>query len=381
MKYILMHKAIEVAELTIDETHGDISSIDKIQNPEHFPIGIFSKGRADRKELNDWWKGRSIPASRNGLAETLEKIGEKDIMSVVLKGYGLSLSDHYWAKPEGTDIQWEQVNFFDNDFSEDIGNLLFGGEVPDKIDFHSPDNTSDGWLKKRWKISNGERVLIKGGSNPFQQEPFNEVIASDLMCELGMSCVRYEAVWQDGYPYSVCRNFVTKDTELVSAHRIMRIKNKPNHENACQHFVSCCKEAGLDAVPFLDRMLTADYLIANEDRHFNNFGLLRNPDTLEFVGFAPIYDSGTSLCYNRNAMQFEHYESKPFYTDYEKQLTLVTSFEWFSPEKAETALRKMGDTLNESIAHGFITDERVKQLCSFVGHKLENICEIGELKK
>ena len=381
MKYILMHKATPVAELTIDETHGGISSIDKIQNPEHFPIGVFSKGRADRKELNDWWKGRSIPASRNGLAETLEKIGEKDIMSVVLKGYGLSLSDHYWVKPEGTDIQWEQVNFFDNDFSEDIGNLLFGGEVPDRIDFHSPDNTSDGWLKKRWKISNGERVLIKGGSNPFQQEPFNEVIASELMCELGMNCVRYEIVWQDGYPYSVCRNFVTKDTELVSAHRIMRIKKKPNHENTYQHFVSCCKEAGLDAVPFLDRMLTTDYLIANEDRHFNNFGLLRNPDTLEFIGFAPIYDSGTSLCYNRNAMQFERYESKPFYTDCEKQLTLVTSLAWFSPEKAETALRKMGDTLNESIAHGFTTDERVKQLCSFAEHKLENICEIAESKK
>lgn len=377
MRYFLMHKTVEVAELTIDESHGGISSIDKVQNSEHFPVGVFTKGKADRKELNDWWSGRSIPASRAGLTEALEKIGERDIMTVVLKGYGLSLSDHYWIKPEGTDIQWEQVNFFDHDFSEDMGNLLFGGELPERVDFHSPDNTSDGWLKKRWKISNGERLLIKGGSNPYQQEPFNEVIASDLMGELGVSCVRYDVVWQDGYPYSVCRNFVTKDSELVPAQRIMRMRKKSNDESVYQHFISCCKDAGLDAVPFLDRMLTVDYLIANEDRHFNNFGLLRNPDTLEFTGFAPIYDSGTSLCYNRNAMQFNRYESKPFYTDCEKQLSLVTSFAWFSGKKARKTIDRMGDRLAESVAHGFMTDERVKQLLSFAEQKLENVCRLS----
>lgn len=381
MKCVLMHKTIEVAELTIDESHGGISTVDKIQNPEHFPIGVFSKGRADKKELNDWWRGRSIPASRNGLAETLEKIGEKDIMAVVLKGYGLSLSDHYWVKPKGADIQWEQVNFFDNDFSEDIGNLLFGGEVPNKINFLAPENTSDGWLKKRWKISNGERFLIKGGSNPFQQEPFNEVIASDLMRELGVNCVRYDVIWQDDYPYSVCSNFVTKDTELVSAHRFMQMKKKPNHENTYQHFLSCCKEKGLDAVPFLDQMLTVDYLIANEDRHFNNFGLLRNPDTLAFTGFAPIYDSGTSLCYNRNAMQFNRYESKPFYADCEKQLALVTSLKWFSEKKAKQALDRIGDTLAESVEHGFMEEGRVKQLISFSKQKLESVCKLEKAKE
>jgi hypothetical protein len=43
----------------------------------------------------------------------------------VEKGLGLSLSDHYWFKPVKSDFTWEQVNHFDNDFSEDIGNYLF----------------------------------------------------------------------------------------------------------------------------------------------------------------------------------------------------------------------------------------------------------------
>lgn len=46
MRYFLMHKAVEVAELTIDESHGGISSIDKVQNSEHFPVGVFTKGNA-----------------------------------------------------------------------------------------------------------------------------------------------------------------------------------------------------------------------------------------------------------------------------------------------------------------------------------------------
>ena len=39
----------------------------------------------------------------------------------------------------------------------------------------APDITTDGDLKKRWKIVDGKRCLIKGGSNPFRQQPFNEV--------------------------------------------------------------------------------------------------------------------------------------------------------------------------------------------------------------
>ena len=45
----------------------------------------------------------------------------------------------------------------------------------------------------------------------------------------------------------------------------------------------------------LCQMLTVDCIIANSDRHFNNFGFIRNADTLEWEGLAPVYDTGTSL--------------------------------------------------------------------------------------
>ena len=49
---------------------------------------------------------------------------------------------------------------------------------------------------------------------------------------------------------------------------------------------------------FLDYQIMTDYLMTNTDRHMNNIAVMRNPDTLQILGFAPIYDSGNAMFYN-----------------------------------------------------------------------------------
>lgn len=39
-------------------------------------------------------------------------------------------------------------------------------------------------------------------------------------------------------------------------------------------------------------MLACDFILGSFDRHYNDFGLIRDARLLEFVGPAPIYDSG-----------------------------------------------------------------------------------------
>ena len=58
------------------------------------------------------------------------------------------------------------------------------------------------------------------------QQPFNEVIASLVAEKLGISHVPYTLLWDDDTPYSVCEDFVTPDTELVSAWRVMQSMRK-----------------------------------------------------------------------------------------------------------------------------------------------------------
>ena len=384
MKCTLMHRRIEVAKLELDDETGIIRKIESVMSAEHVPVGVpVKKGIADRSELNKWWTDRSIPASRSGVREALETLELTDTKILLIRCFGLSLSDQYWIRPEETGLTWEKINFFDNSFSDDMGDVLFG--KPNKaedFDFSSPDNTSDGYLKKRWKIANGKRCLIKGGSNPFRQQPFNEVIASKIMDRLGIDHVPYNIIWEDGEPYSVCEDFVTRDTELISAWRIMQTQKKDNNTSVYRHFVNCCESLGApDVVPALDRMIVLDYIIANEDRHLNNFGLLRNAETLEWLGFAPIYDSGSSLGYDKLTTEIrigKNIDCKPFKKKHKEQLDLVTSFDWIDFSKLTDAGDMVREVFSDPRAKELISENRKEAIAEMVERHIESLQTIAE---
>ena len=384
MKCTLMHRRVEVAKLELDDETGIIQKIESVMSAEHLPVGVPVKnGIADRHELNKWWADRSIPASRSGVREALEALNLTDTKVLLIRCFGLSLSDQYWICPEGTGLTWEKINFFDNPFSDDMGDVLFGKPKKNEdFDFSSPDNTSDGYLKKRWKIANGKRCLIKGGSNPFRQQPFNEVIASKIMDRLGIDHVQYNIIGEDGEPYSVCEDFVTRDTELISAWRIMQTQKKDNSTSVYQHFVNCCKSLGApDVVPALDRMIVLDYIIANEDRHLNNFGLLRNAETLEWLGFAPVYDSGSSLGYDKLTTEIrigKNIDCKPFKKKHEEQLKLVTSFDWIDFSKLSDAGDMVREVFSDPQATELISENRKEAIAQMVERHIESLQTIAE---
>ena len=224
MDYQLMHKQIPVLSFSLDSETSAILRIGKIERPEHIPVGIpVRKGLVDRAALNAWWQGRAIPASRQGIHRALEEMSVPSTHALLEKCMGLSLSDQYWVRPAGTDLQWSQINFFEHPFSEDVGDILFGGASSgDPINLMSPNNTSDGWLKKKWAIIDGKRCLVKGGSGATQQEPFNEVFSSRLMERLGIPHASYRLLMQEDFPYSVCEDFITTDTELIRAWYVMQ---------------------------------------------------------------------------------------------------------------------------------------------------------------
>ena len=97
--------------------------------------------------------------------DALSQLGFPDPQQVISRNLGLSLSDHYWVKPAGSNLSWDEVNFFENDFSPDVGDALLGKlSKTSDIDLRSPDWTCDGNLRKRWAILDGKRCLVKAGS-------------------------------------------------------------------------------------------------------------------------------------------------------------------------------------------------------------------------
>lgn len=196
--YILMHREIPVAKICLDGETAFVSAVQEIVNPAHVPVGIsVKKGKIDRAALNEWWRGRAIPASRAGLRHALKELHISSPQVLLEKCLGLSLSDQYWICPANRQVLWHEANFFENPFSGDVGNILIGHPSNGgAVSLMSPDNTTDGWLKKKWAILDGKRCLLKGGSGATQQEPYNEVLASRIMERLA----RVMEERRDAYP-------------------------------------------------------------------------------------------------------------------------------------------------------------------------------------
>ncbi|HIX83146.1 MAG TPA: hypothetical protein H9979_01175, partial [Candidatus Megamonas gallistercoris] len=184
-EYILMNKNWELAKIELSSA-GKINEIKDIYNTNAFPVGVMREDlttsfmlKEIKNNLDEWWQKRTIPSSRQGLIAVLQEFNIDTTSILAMKALGLSLSDQYWIKPLNSNLTWDKVNFFNNDFSNDIGEVFFNPNfIKENIDFISPDNTSDGWLRKKWIILNATRCLVKAGSDPYKQEPFNEVIAS-----------------------------------------------------------------------------------------------------------------------------------------------------------------------------------------------------------
>ena len=159
MNYVLMNKNLAVLKFSYDEETHTITKILELIHPDYAPLGIMEyKTGITRKAFNNWWRNRSIPASRSRINEVLGELGIHTSIELLEKCFGLSLSDPYWIKEEHSDMDWKQVNFFENDFSEDMGKLLMGQiHYSNHLEIFSPDNSSDGNLKKKWKIRNGIR--------------------------------------------------------------------------------------------------------------------------------------------------------------------------------------------------------------------------------
>ena len=377
MRYILMHREKPTAEIEIGEL-SNITNVYDVFAKEHLPVGTTKKGELDKTSLAKWWSKRSIPASRSGLRETLEKLDMSVPQELLTKCYGLSLSDQYWISPKDKPLLWKNINFFDNSFSDDVGNLLFGyGEFSDSMSLVSPDNTSDGQLIKKWKISDSKRVLIKGGSNPYQQEPLCEVIASEIAERLGIEHTEYKIIWENDRPFSVCKDFITSETELVSAYNIMKNIKKPNDISEYEFYIKCVEELGIKNIrQQTEKMLVLDFLICNEDRHYNNFGLMRNAVTLEWKGVAPVFDCGTSLWYNTQENLIKpispSISSKPFKKTHNEQIKLVKDFSWLDLDRLDGIESIADEILSQS---EYISKARKNVLCNAIKQRVQLLRE------
>lgn len=394
MKCILMNKNVEVLMAEYNEASKFFDRIYEVENIDYAPYILKSFYMEDdindtpfRTNLSAWFKGRGIPAWRDKLDLLLHRLNITAPYELLDKAHGLSLTDQYWLKPYASNISYDDVNFFANDF--DYAEFLEASfatnskRVIKETSLKTPNNTTDGMLKKAWIIEGGVRYLLKGGYKNEILQPFNEALASEICARLGFSHVEYTiAVYKD-MVVSKCPCFITKDTELITCYQIRNDMKRYDSLQDYEEYIKKLEEHNINnAREKVENMYILDYIIMNEDRHLNNFGIIRDVNTLNWVDVAPIFDNGQSLnieYYDEDEVHISgsgrlFYEVKPF----DEIIKVVKDLKRIDISKLNGLVEWFDDLLHKYQNITKMSDKRINRICIILNRQINKLKRLIE---
>ena len=293
IKYILMHKNDKCGTILFDENIGRITEYHDDRN------GLSPYlGNCDIKKIQKWWEMRAVPASRATMQQVINNANCLNTEVYLAKNLGLSMTDTYWIKPSGIDLSFDNIKF---------ANLAAysHGKIPyHNATSYDPNASLGGQMEKYWDLMHKTPILVKESYKYYGQQSINEVFASIIhdRQHSGVDFVKYTAeMTEDRGVQCKCPAFTSENIELLSAYEIVESRKIQNSQALYDEYINICVENGIDyeqIQEFMDYQTMTDFLITNTDEHLLNFGVLRDPNTMNLIGPAPIFDSGNSMFYS-----------------------------------------------------------------------------------
>lgn len=299
--YVLMNKNQIILYFSLEnnnqiETFHEISVV----NEKMKPFGFYS--------INNWLYQRKAFNHNQSLKELMKKLDCLSSDGFIKFTHATSIKDTYWIKEVNENLKWEDVSLFLNDFNETISKIAInGGLLGYKPGSTSPELAVGGTFRKCFKKEENGIFLYKIGNEGFfecKDEPYSEVIASEVANIICRKTVKYELSEIHGKPASKCKIFTNEKFGLVSAAELLET-NTPDYQTIKEGIKAFGNEEILS--DFYD-MLVTDAIVFNEDRHADNFGFLYENDTKKIVSLAPIYDFNLSLFGNKKTDELKKIE-------------------------------------------------------------------------
>lgn len=275
--YTLINKETPLCDFII-EGEGELELCKIVK--KHNPLPFWCE------DIDSWVSSRSSAKHRVHVNKILEMCGGKTKSGFIALTHCLSLTDTLWVKSEKENVTWSDVNLFENNFDEVISKLSFDGNGLFGIQMSttSPELTTDGNYDKCWLNEKDGIHLIKTGSEGARNtglEPYCEVLASQVFEKICNS-VKYNLRRFDGRVVSDCKLF----TSQRLGYRPIALFYKTRL--TLPKLLEIYRE--FDSEDEFRRMIVADCITLNSDRHFGNFGFLVNNETFERTVINPCFD-------------------------------------------------------------------------------------------
>lgn len=261
----------------------------------------------------EWLSTRVVPKNRAFVDKICESIGVApgDTFGIIDVCLGLSVNDTYWVVPRGFPGTWVDYNLYDHDLDAALALVAYTGHSTGQRHKAglSTEWTTSGNYPKAWRKIDGKLLLYKAGSplnegtaNP-DHSPYSEFFAAQVADALGIEHVPYRLdVWR-GRLASVCPLFTSERQGFSSFWAC-------THEAGLARVLPVARELGDDLLEHVVDQYVFDAIVANPDRHANNFGFLRDNATGSWLRTAPLFDHNLAFFPYDMPQDFESWPSR-----------------------------------------------------------------------
>ena len=334
ISYEIMHKDNVVAVIS---STGYAKDLDE----EFMPYDLYLDSEEDIDTLLNnlnvfyhWCASRVLTLDRKFAKEILNCIGviqavtDRDRANISLSYHCVSLTDVYWVREKGENVSFSNINLYDNTLNEAVVELsLKGRQMTVTNEELAQDLSTKGCFPKAWiRQEDGFKLLKDGGENSV----IRELLASKICQCFDIPQVKYNERYYEQQLVSESRIITSKDYSIVNrlAFGVYALNHNLDVLEECEK---------LDPVTFYG-MNILDYLIGNNDRHQENWGVLVDNSTNKYISLYPLMD------FNQSFMDYDIIEGGVCQTLFPRKIS--------QREAAIEAVKKIGLPIIKDIDMG-----------------------------
>ncbi|MCR4876854.1 MAG: hypothetical protein K5922_06760 [Clostridiales bacterium] len=286
-RYILYNDDVQAAEF---EVRNSVIVDFVPQKPELLPMQI-RRGTADA--FSSWLRERAVDLNSVKHRSLMNELtGSRDKTTIALRTHMFSISDTFTCFEEGGFVPRLQLCQPEDQNKVSDFILVSGDTSLRKLRVATPNASTDGSFTKTWRYEENAWWLYKLQSTA---STMAEVEISRVLKDIGWDAAEYRFVGRFRKRVKV-RSFLNPQEffEPYDSFRFFFDDPSDDDEVICRNIASL----GPEYEKAWKRILLADAVFLNTDRHMRNYGVIRSSATGEVLRLAPNFDNNQAYLAN-----------------------------------------------------------------------------------